>query len=142
MDEKARFRMFVAVVAAVLVFGAIFVVWSGAVGSENWAMVMSAVILVTMAIVAIVVVRKGLKEQKSGFPREDERSRAIKMRAGYIAFFASLYFLLAMGFVHASLEDTEISSVPTAEWLMIYVAAMGSIYLVVNAYLSRKGVSE
>ena len=140
MDEKKRFRRFVAIVATVLVFGAVFVVWSGAVGEDNWATVMSAVILVTMAIVAIVVVRKGMRELKSGFPKDDERSRAIKMRAGYIAFYASLYFLLAMGFVHSSLEDNEISSVPTSEWLMIYVAVMGSIFLVVNAYLSRKGV--
>ena len=142
MDEKKRFRRFVAIVATVLVFGAVFVVWSGAVGEDNWATVMSAVILVTMAIVAIVVVRKGMRELKSGFPKDDERSRAIKMRAGYIAFYASLYFLLAMGFVHSSLENSEISSVPTSEWLMIYVAVMGSIFLAVNAYLSRKGVPE
>ena len=140
MDENKRFRRFVAIVAAVLVFGAVFVVWSGAVGADNWATVMSAVILVTMAIVAIVVVRKGMRELKSGFPKDDERSRAIKMRAGYIAFYASLYFLLAMGFVHSGLENNEISSVPTSEWLMIYVAVMGSIFLAVNAYLSRKGV--
>lgn len=140
MDENKRFRRFVAIVAAVLVFGAVFVVWSGAVGADNWATVMSAVILVTMAIIAIVVVRKGMRELKSGFPKDDERSRAIKMRAGYIAFYASLYFLLAMGFVHSGLENNEISSVPTSEWLMIYVAVMGSIFLAVNAYLSRKGV--
>jgi len=142
MDEKKRFRRFVAVVAAVLVFGAVFVVWSGAVGTDNWATIMSAVILASMALVAIVVVRKGLRDVKSGFPRDDERSRAIKMRAGYIAFYVSIYLLLAMGFVHAILEDNQVSSPPTSEWLMIYVAAMGSIFLAVNAYLNRKGVPE
>lgn len=140
MDEKTRFRRFVAVVTAVLVLGAIFVVVTGAVGTDNWATVMSAVILVTMALVAIVVVRKGLRELKSGFPMEDERSKAIKMRAGYLAFFFSLYFLFGMSFVHAILEDNHVSSRPTSEWIMVYVAAMGSIYLVVNAYLNRKGV--
>ena len=140
MDEETRFRRFVAVVAAVLVFGAIFVVVTGAFGSDNWATVMSAVVLVTMALVALVVVRKRLKELKSGFPKEDERSTAIKMRAGYLAFFVSLYFIMGMSFVHAMLEDNQVSSLPTSEWLMIYVAAMGSIFLVVNAYLNRKGV--
>lgn len=140
MDEKKRFRRFVAVVAAVLVFGAIFVVWSGAVGSDNWATIMSAVILATMALIAVVVARKRSRELRSGFPKEDERSSAIKMHAGYVAFYVSLYFLLAMGFVHAILEDNQISLPPTSEWLMIYVAAMGSIFLVVNAYLNRKGV--
>jgi drug/metabolite transporter (DMT)-like permease len=142
MDEKKRFRRFVAVVAAVLVFGAVLVAWSGSVGTDNWATVMSAVILATMALVALVVVRKGLRELKSGFPRDDERSRAIRMRAGYIAFYVSLYFLLAMGFVHAILEDNQVSLPPTSEWLMIYVAAMGSIFLAVSAYINRKGVPE
>ncbi|HEX9907651.1 MAG TPA: hypothetical protein VGB78_04185 [Thermoplasmata archaeon] len=140
MDDKTRFRRFIAIVAAVLVLGAIFVVWSGAASTDNWATMMSAVILVTMALVAIVVIRKGLKELRSGFPREDERSSAIKMRAGYLAFFVSLYLLLGMSFVHAMLEDNQVSSIPTSEWLMVYVAVMGSIFLIVNTYLNRKGV--
>ena len=140
MDERTRFRRFVVVVAAVLVLGAIFVVLSGAIGADNWASVMSAVILVTMALIALVAARKWSKELKSGFPKEDERSKAIKMRAGYLSFFVSLYFMLGMGFVLAILEDNQISSVPTSEWFMVYVAAMGSIFLAINAYLDRKGV--
>jgi len=140
MDEKARFRRFVAAIAAVLVGGAVFVVVTGVVGTDNWATVMSAVILVTMALVAIVVVRKGLRELKSGFPMEDERSKAIKMRAGYLAFFVSLYFMLGMGFVLAILEDNQVSSLPISEWFMFYVAIMGSIFLVINVYLNKKGV--
>jgi len=142
MDEKARFRRFVAAIAAVLVGGAIFVVVTGVVGTDNWATVMSAVILVTMALVAIVVVRKGLRELKSGFPMEDERSKAIKMRAGYLAFFVSLYFMLGMGFVLAILEDNQVSSLSTSEWSMFYVAVMGSIFLATNAYLNKKGVAR
>ena len=140
MDEKARFRRFVAAIAAVLVGGAVFVVVTGVVGTDNWATVMSAVILVTMALVAIVVVRKGLRELRSGFPMEDERSKAIKMRAGYLAFFVSLYFMLGMGFVLAILEDNQVSSLPISEWFMFYVAIMGSIFLVINVYLNKKGV--
>jgi hypothetical protein len=45
-----------------------------------------------------------------------------------------------MSFFHAILEDNQVSSLPTSEWLMVYVAAMGSIFLVLNAYLMRKGV--
>ena len=142
MDEKARFRRFVAAIAAVLVGGAVFVVVTGAVGTDNWATVMSAAILVTMALVAMVVVRKGLRELKSGFPMEDERSKAIKMRAGYLAFFVSLYFMLGMGFVLAILEDNQVSSLPTSEWFMFYVAIMGSIFLVINVYLNKKGATR
>jgi len=142
MDEKTRFRRFVGIVIVILVLGALFVIASGVFNVDNWATLMSAAILVSMAAIALIVARKKQKELKRGIPSEDERSIAIRMRAGYLAFFISLYFLLAMGFIHAMLEDNQVSSLPTAEWLMIYVAVMGSIFLALNAYLKRKGVPE
>jgi drug/metabolite transporter (DMT)-like permease len=140
MNESSKFRRFVAVVSAVLVLGAILVVLMGAVQKDNWASLLSIVILVTMALVALVVARKSLRERKSGFPMDDERSKAIKMRAGYLAFFVSIYVMLAMGFAIAILEDNQVSSLPTSEWFMFFVAIMGSIYLIMHAYFSRAGV--
>ena len=142
MDEKVRFKRFVGIIVVILVAGAIFVIAFANGGTENWATVMSLVVLVTMAAIALVVARKKMKELKSGIPSEDERSRAIRMRAGYLAFYISLYFLFGMAFFHTILEDNQISSIPMSEWLMIYVAAMGSIFLVTNAYFTRKGVPE
>jgi len=142
MDERARFRAFVGIVVVVLVLGAFFVIVFANAGVDNWATLMSAAIIVSMAAIALIVARKKLKELKSGIPSEDERSRAIRMRAGYLAFYISLYFVFGMSFFHAILEDNHVSSLPTSEWLMIYVAAMGSIFLVLNAYLTRKGVPE
>jgi peptidoglycan/LPS O-acetylase OafA/YrhL len=142
MDEKARFRAFVAIVVAVLVSGAVFVVAFANAGVDNWATMTSAAIIVSMAAIALIVARRKLKDLKSGIPSEDERSHAIRMRAGYLAFYISLYFILGMSFFHVILEDNQISSIPTSEWLMVYVAAMGSIFLVLNSYLSRKGVPE
>ncbi|MDD1766089.1 MAG: hypothetical protein LUO84_06525 [Methanomassiliicoccales archaeon] len=140
MDEKARFRAFVGIVVTVLVVGALFVILFANAGVDNWATLMSAVIIVSMAAIALIVARMKLKELKSGIPSQDERTRAIRMRAGYLAFYLSLYFVFGMSFFHAILEDNQISSLPTSEWLMIYVAAMGSIFLVMNAYLTRKSV--
>jgi len=140
MDDKARFRALVVVVVIVLAGGVLYTVATVNAGVDvEWTLV-SAVIVVSMALVAIAVVRKERKELKSGFPKDDERSRAIRMRAGYLAFFISLYFLLGMGFVHGVLEDQQIVSLPTSEWAMIYVAALGSIFLAMHAYLNRKGV--
>jgi hypothetical protein len=140
MDEKARFRAFVGIVVTVLVVGTLFVILFANAGVDNWATLMSAVIIVSMAVIALIVARIKMKELKSGIPSEDERSRAIRMRAGYLAFYISLYFVFGMSFFHAILEDNQISSLPTSEWLMIYVAAMGSIFLVLNTYLKRRGV--
>jgi hypothetical protein len=140
MDEKARFRRFVGIVIVVLVVGALFVIAFANSNVDNWATLMSSAILVTLVAIAIFVALKKRKELKSGIPSEDERSIAIRMRAGYLAFYISLYFLFGMSFFHAILEDNQVSSLPISEWLMIYVAAMGSIFLVLNTYLSRKGV--
>jgi formate hydrogenlyase subunit 4 len=142
MDEKARYRAFVGVVVAALVSGAFFVVVSASTGFDNWATTMSLAIIVSMAAIALVVARRKLKDMVSGIPSEDERSRAIRNRAGYLALFVSMYFMFGMSFFHTILEDNQISSIPTSEWLMVYVAAMGTIFLVLNAYLSRKGVPE
>jgi membrane protease YdiL (CAAX protease family) len=140
MDGKARFRAFVVVVVVALAGGVLYAVANvGAEADTGWTLVVAA-ILVSMAVVAIAV---GLKERanlKSGFPREDERSRAIRMRAGYLAFFIGLYFLLGMGLIQGILEDRQIVSLPTSEWAMIYVAALGSIFLGLHTYLNRKGV--
>jgi cytochrome bd-type quinol oxidase subunit 2 len=140
MDERVRFWRFVGIVVTVLAIGAVFVIVFANASVDNWATRMSAAILVSMAVIALIVARKKMKQLKSGFPSEDERSRAIRMRAGYLAFYISMYFILGMSFVHAILEDNQVSSLPTSEWLMIYVAAMGSIFLVLNAYFTRKGV--
>lgn len=142
MDEKARFQRFVGIIVVILVAGAIFVIAFANGGTENWATVMSLVVLVTMAAIALIIARKKMKELKNGIPSEDERSRAIRMHAGYLAFYISLYFLFGMAFFHTILENNQISSIPMSEWLMVYVAAMGSIFLVTNAYFTRKGVPE
>lgn len=142
MDEKARFWRFVGIVVTVLAVGGLFAIVSVNDSVDNWWMLVPAAILVIMAAIALIVARKKMKDLKSGIPSQDERSRAIRMRAGYLAFYISLYFILGMSFVHAILEDNQVSSLPTSEWLMIYVAAMGSIFLVLNAYVSRKGASS
>lgn len=140
MDDKARFRAFIVVIVAVLAVGAVYVVATVSTGTEvAWTLV-SAVILASMALVALAVVWKGRQELKAGFPKEDERSQAIRMRAGYWAYFISLYFLFFVSMIQALLEDHAVVSLPTAEWGMIYVAAMGMIFLVVHSVLNRKGV--
>lgn len=140
MDEKARFRVFIGIVVTVLVVGTFFVILFANAGFDNWATLMSAAIIVIMAAIGLLVARKKLRELKSGIPSQDERTLAIRMRAGYLAFYISLYFLFGMSFFHAILEDNQISSLPMSEWLMIYVAAMGIIFLTLNTYLTRKGV--
>jgi drug/metabolite transporter (DMT)-like permease len=140
MEDSAKFRRYVAVVVVMIVLGAAFVVLSGVAGADNWASAMSVFVLVTMAVVATLVAVRWSKEMKAGFPRYDERSIAIRMRAGYLAFFVSIYLLLGAGFALSVIDEDAVASVPTPEWFMIFVAVMGMIFLAFNAYLGRKGV--
>jgi membrane protease YdiL (CAAX protease family) len=139
MDDKRKLQRFVGIIAVILVAGSFFVIGYANGGTDNWATLVSLAIVVSLAVIALIVARIKQKELKSGFPSEDERSRANRMRAGYLAFYISMFFLLGMGFVHSIFEDDQLISLPTSEWLMIYVAVMGSIFLVLNAYISRKG---
>lgn len=142
MEERTKFKRYLAIAIVILALGAVFVVVSGSAGADNWASWMSVTILVTMAVVAAFVALRWSREMRAGFPKYDERSIAIRMRAGYLAFFVSLYFIFGVSFVISIVEDDEALSVPTSELMMILVAVMGIIFLAINAYLNRKGVPE
>ncbi|MDH3364416.1 MAG: hypothetical protein OEM29_00185 [Thermoplasmata archaeon] len=142
MDERKRFRAFVGILAAVIVVGAIFGIGSVVVDGDSWAIVASIVILVATALVAIVVTRKKLKDLKSGFPSEDERSAAMKMRIGYLAFWVSVYLCFALGWIISLfVEDTSTGFIPLAEMMFVLAGLMCIIFIVIWAVASRgKGV--
>lgn len=139
MDEKTKFRLFVGILAAVIIVGVLFVVGSALVAdTDNLWIASPAVVLVAIAIAATLVARKRLKEMKSGIPSEDERLTALKMRAGYLSFFASMYLCLALGWIFGVLlEDTETDVPSTGMMMFILVAVMGAMYLAIWAAVTR-----
>ena len=106
-------------------------------GINIWSMAM-LVAIVALALVAIGMVVKSQREIKSGFPRQDERSIALSMRAGNRAFYVSMYLFLFMALGLMGLDDEEVM-LSNAELLFIAVAIMGSIHIVLSAYYNRKG---
>lgn len=143
MENGMKVKRFMGVVILVVLLGVlIFIVNLSAGQIDNAWVIVSAMIVVSIGVVAIISIRKSMKDLKSGYPMDDEMSKAIKMRAGYLAFFISLYFLFAMSFVHSIFDDSMVAQMPTSEWLMIYVAAMGTIFLATHTYYKRKGVPE
>jgi ABC-type sugar transport system permease subunit len=96
------------------------------------------VIVVAIAVMAAFVARKRRKEMRQGIPSEDERSTALKMRAGYLSFFVSMYLCLALGWIFGVLlEDTTTKVPSTGTVMFIMVAAMGVIYGIVWIGVSR-----
>ncbi len=139
LGEKNRFRLFIGIVASVIVIGVLFVVGAtNSEGTDNWALIATAVIVGSIAVAASLVARKRLKEMKRGFPSEDEMSTAVKTRAGYLSFFVSMYLCLAIGWIYGVfLEDKKIEFPTVGELMFILVAVMGITYMVIWTAISR-----
>ena len=135
MDERTRMWVMVGISAAVLLGIALMIALTE--GINIWSMAM-LVAIVALALVAIGMVVKSQREIKSGFPRQDERSIALSMRAGNRAFYVSMYLFLFMALGLMGLDDEEVM-LSNAELLFIAVAIMGSIHIVLSAYYNRKG---
>ena len=135
MDERTRMWVMVGVSAVVLLGIALVIALTE--GISVWSMAMLAAV-VALALVAIAMVVKSQRELKSGFPRQDERSIALSMRAGNRAFYVSMYLFLFMALGLMGLDDEEVV-LSNAELLFIAVAIMGSIHIVLSAYYNRKG---
>jgi len=135
MDERTRMWVMVGISAIVLLAIAFMIALTE--GISVWSMAV-LVTIVALALVAIAMVVKSQRELKSGFPRQDERSIALSMRAGNRAFYVSMYLFLFMALGLMGLDDQEVM-LSNAELMFIAVAIMGSIHIVLSAYYNRKG---
>jgi Ca2+/Na+ antiporter len=135
MDERTRMWVMVGISAVVLLGIALMIALTE--GISVWSMAM-LVAIVALALVAIAMVVKSQREIKSGFPRQDERSIALSMRAGNRAFYVSMYLFLFMALGLMGLDDEEVM-LSNAELMFIAVAIMGSIHIVLSAYYNHKG---
>lgn len=135
MDERTRMWVMVGISAVVLLGIAFMIALTE--GISVWSMTV-LVTIVALALVAIAMVVKSQREVKSGFPRQDERSIALSMRAGNRAFYVSMYLFLFMALGLMGLDDEGVV-LSNAELLFIAVAIMGSIHIVLSAYYNRKG---
>jgi hypothetical protein len=142
MDERKRFRAFVGILIVVIAVGGVFGVGAVVAEGDAWAIVTSIAILAALALVAVVAIRKRLKDMESGFPSEDERSAAVKMRIGYLSFWVSVYFCFALGWIiNLFVEDTSTQLISLEELMFVVAGVMCLIFIVLWAALSRgKGV--
>ena len=93
---------------------------------------------VTIAIIilafAIFVFVRGNRDMKEGFPLQDERSKRVLEKASSKAFYASLYLLIAVGF----LSDDLIKFRDVSQATGIAVGGMAILFAVFWAYYNRK----
>jgi len=98
--------------------------------------VTGAVIAITVLVFAIFVFIRGNRDMKKGFPWRDERSRKVIEKATSTAFYASIYLLLAIGFL--SEDIIHFRDVSQATGLAIGIMAI--LFAVFWAYYNRKEI--
>ena len=97
-------------------------------------------ILALIILIGILVIWKTLKDKKSGFPLDDERTRKLNWKAGYYAMFLGQYFIIA--YLLVNIVGREFLGIPEIEAGYPLTAALlvSSVsFLVLRWYLGRKG---
>ena len=135
MDGQARIRAMIAISALVVIGCAIAI---AALGSYAFWSMAVLLVLVAIAIVAVLLSWKALRDVRNGIPLQDERSRSLTARASHVSFYSSMYLLLALAFVFAIFEDQGVE-ISNSELLFFLVAIMGSIHISVSTYYNKKG---
>jgi uncharacterized membrane protein len=97
-------------------------------------------ILALMTLIGALVLRKTLKDKKSGFPLADERTQKLNGKAAYYAMFMCQYFIIA--YLLVNIVGRELFDMPEIEagYPMIAALLVSSVsFLALRWHLGRKG---
>jgi hypothetical protein len=97
-------------------------------------------ILALIVLVGALGLWKRLKDQKSGFPLADERTRKLNWKAAYYAMFMGQYFIIA--YLLVNIVGREFFGMPEIEagYPMIAALLVSSVsFLVLRWHFGRKG---
>ena len=95
-----------------------------------------ALIAIIILVFAISVFRRGYGDVKKGFPLRDERCKKVIEKASSMAFYVTIYMLLAIGWL--SEDIIHFRDVSQATGLAIGIMAI--LFAVFWAYYNRKEV--
>lgn len=101
---------------------------------------MSISILIIIVLVGILVIWRMLKDRKSGFPTQDERTEKITRKAATYAFFIGIYFMLALSAANIINHEFAGSHLLDAGYALITSILVQSLtFLGLRLYFNRKG---
>jgi uncharacterized membrane protein len=133
--DKIRMAAMVVISLLVIATGTAFSLSSFAKGDLAGGVAGVAIAIIILAFAAFVFAR-GSRDLKHGFPLRDERSRRVIEKATSMAFYLSMYSLLAIGF----LSEDVIRFRDVSQATGIAVGIMAIMFAVFWAYYSRKGI--
>ena len=120
---------------AVIITGSLFALGSFRNGNIAGA-VLGAIIAIIILTFALIVVKRGNKDLRNGFPLKDERSKRVMEKASSLAFYVSLYLLLAVGFLSEDLIPFRDVSQATG----VSVGFMALLFLIFWIYYNKKEI--
>jgi cytochrome b561 len=103
----------------------------------------SVVILATGVLIGILAIWRILEDRKSGFPAQDERTKKVRGKAAYYAFFIGSYFIVAL--MVANLLNLEFVGSPLLDAgyaLVIPLLVQTLTFLGLRWHFDRKGEVE
>jgi hypothetical protein len=99
------------------------------------------VIVATILLIGVLVVWKFLKDRKSGYPRQDERTQRVTGKASWYALLISQYFNLVLLLVNIiSLEFYDSPAFEVGNALVASVLVSSLSFIMLRLYYDRKGV--
>lgn len=134
-NERIRLIVIGIISLLVIVTGALFS-YSSFKNGEVAGGILGLVIALLILGFAISVYRRGRRDLKEGYPLKDERSKKVLEKASSMAFYVSLYLLLAIGFLSEDLIPFRDVSQATS----VAVGCMAILFAIFWFYYSRKEI--
>ena len=132
-NQKLRLAIIVIISLFVIVTGALFS-YSSFKNGEAAGGILGIIIALTILMFAVIAYARGNKAIKNNLPLEDERSKRVMEKASSMAFYVSLYLLLAIGF----LSDEMIPFRDASQATSVAVGCMAILFAVFWFFYNRK----
>jgi hypothetical protein len=95
---------------------------------------------VLIIAILIMLLRRLSTNVKKGLPIDDEMSRRVKERTGYLAFMVTIWFMIGFMFYNSFVEEWSLPIIPTRYIFIITMAFMLLVFGVIWLILSRRGI--
>ena len=129
--SKLRLALILVISLLVIITGAIFATKAFQNGDLAGGII-GICIATIILIFAVLVVIRGNKDIKEGFPVQDERSKMVLQKASSKAFYVSLYLLLLVGFLSEDIINFRDVSQATSMSVGLMAALFGIFWLYYN----------
>jgi hypothetical protein len=141
VDDKSRYRLIIATVVMVTVGVLAFLLIIGIndAGAGEYLLFMMVIAAVILLLPFVLLLRMR-RDVKKGFPLEDERGRAVKQRAGYYAFMATIYIVQAFLYYEFIFVDIfEAPALRPTEYFLVLDMVILGVYMAFWWWFSKKG---